>query len=193
MDGIAEIDWGNNHERDGISSYVKNTGYTVQETGLWLSPSGFLTCSPDGRVYPNGNCKHPEGILEVKCPYKLRNYQKIVSTDWNHRLPYIDSNLKIDTRHKFYHRAQAEIYGTNTAWCDFLIWAPAGILITRVERDEEWIKGNIPLVEDFFETYVLPTSPILQEIISRRKIAEKEKNKKDTIVKFRKRRFNEIK
>ena len=191
LDGIPEIDWGNNHEREGISAYVKKTGYNVQETGVWLSPSGFLTCSPDGLVYPNRQCKHPEGILEVKCPYKLRNYRNISSSDWNQRLPYLDSNLKIDTRHKFYHRAQTEIYATNTEWCDFIVWAPRGMLITRVEKDEDWIRRNIPLVENFFETYLLPTSPIQEDISSRRKNMEKEKMKKDKSIQIRKRRFQE--
>ena len=191
LDGIPEIDWGNTHERDGICAYVRETGYIINETGLWLSPSGFLTSSPDGLVYLNGKCKYPEGILEVKCPFKLRNFQKIHSSDWSHWLPYIDCNLKIATWHKFYHRAQAEIYGTRTYWCDFLIWAPAGVLITRVERDEDWIERNIPLVEDMFETYLLPTSPIRYEIITRKSIAEKEKMKKQMRFSFRKRKFTE--
>ena len=186
LDGIPEIDWGNIHEKDGISSYVTKTGYIIQETGLWLSPSGFLTCSPDGLVFINEKSKYPEGILEVKCPYKLRNFQKIQSSDSIKSLSYIDFNLKIYSGHKFYHRAKSEIYATRTSWCDFLIWAPAGVLITGVERDEEWIETNIPLVEDMYETYLLPTSPIRSEIISRRIIAEKEKMKNENCFSFRK-------
>ena len=47
------------NKQEALKAFTRLTGKTVQETGLWLDPSGILDASPD--------------VLEAKCPYTKRN------------------------------------------------------------------------------------------------------------------------
>ncbi|KAL3277310.1 hypothetical protein HHI36_012661 [Cryptolaemus montrouzieri] len=66
LDGVKAIQWGRDHEKDGIRVLEENRKVHVTPTGLWLDQCGFIGGSPDGLV-------NDDGIVEVKCPYKLRS------------------------------------------------------------------------------------------------------------------------
>ncbi|KAJ8381087.1 hypothetical protein SKAU_G00018650 [Synaphobranchus kaupii] len=66
LDGVMAVQWGVANEREGVKALQSVTGITMQESGLWLSPSGILGASPDGLVGDNA-------LVEVKCPYRERD------------------------------------------------------------------------------------------------------------------------
>ena len=166
FDDIPEVHWGNIHESDGVYAYKSRTGNVVRRTGVWIFPSGSMSCSPDGLVYST-KMLNPDGILEVKCPFRFRFNRYMTKYDYM-KLDYINPDMTIRRDHKFYHRAQAEMYSTHTRWCDFLIWTPVDILITRVYLDENWVENNVPIIDYVFRKYLLRSSNKWDEIANRR-------------------------
>ena len=152
----AAVNWGIVHEIDGLQEYVHLTGNLIRKTGLWVYQSGYVTCSPDALVRSSKLLNRFDGIVEIKCPFSLRSKSQIDSAEWGNYLPYLTHDGKLNKAHRFYHRVQAEIFGTRTNWCDFFIWTPWQCLLIRVMRDEKWIQTNVPLVEMTMEKYILP-------------------------------------
>ena len=83
---VPAIKWGVEHEADAIAEYERETGFRVMPTGLWLFEDGYLGASPNGMVY-NGDTL--VGILEVKCPWSIRNRCFESTADWLAYLSYL--------------------------------------------------------------------------------------------------------
>ena len=150
------VSWGLEKESLARACYEKQTGYGVKQTGLWIFPSGAVCCSPDGLVFTSQGSKRPDGILEIKCPYKLRNNQFLTSWASQKYFPYLKADFEIDETHRLYHTIQAELYATRTEWCDLFVWTASQTLLVRVERNEPWIQANISLVDWVFVNYIYP-------------------------------------
>ncbi len=67
-----------------------------------MYPSGNIGGSPDGFVYDYRYAKEPSGILEVKCPRKLRNLKTISDAETKRSLDYLDDDLKLVKGHHYY-------------------------------------------------------------------------------------------
>ena len=123
--GNEATQWGTDNEPNGIIAYQSLTGNVVQATGLHVHPRHeWLAGSPDGFV-------GEQGMIEVKCPYYSRR-------DGSGRL------------HKgvpphYYMQINALLEITNREWCDYVCWAPEGMVVYRVTRE--------PQVFDFLMTY----------------------------------------
>ena len=154
----AAVQWGLKMEGVARRCYAKRTGYRVEQTGLWVFPSGSVCCSPDGLVFTSQDSKRPEGILEIKCPSKIRNGQVIVRGTWAKSFPYLKSDNEVKREERLYYLIQAELYATRTNWCDLFLWTPSQTLLVRVERNERFIQTNVPLVDWVFENYIYPLS-----------------------------------
>ena len=152
----AAVKWGLEKEGVARTCYAKQTGYRVEKTGLWVFPSGSVCCSPDGLVFTSKGSQRPDGILEIKCPYKLRNGHVLPSGRWSKFLPYLKSDFELRNDHRMYFLIQAELYATGTNWCDLFVWTPSQTLLVRIERNESWILSNVALVEWVFVNYIYP-------------------------------------
>ena len=75
------------------------SGYKVTQTGIWLFPSGYVTCSPDGLIYTR-NKRQAEGMIEVKCPAKLQYATRVRANTWYRRLDYLLQGNQINHRHR---------------------------------------------------------------------------------------------
>ena len=148
--------WGLEKESLARACQEKQTGYRDEETGLWIFPSGAVCSSPDGLVYTSQESKRPDGILEIKCPYKLRNNQYLTRGTSPKYFPYLKSDFQINETHRLYHTIQAELYATRTKWCDLFVWRPSQTILVRVEQNEPWIQTNISLVDWVFANYIYP-------------------------------------
>lgn len=69
-DGAKSIQYGKEHEEDGIAFFEKFMGLKVYKCGIYMHKSGLLGATPDGLVSKNI-------IIEVKCPYSLRQYNDL--------------------------------------------------------------------------------------------------------------------
>jgi len=155
-DRVPAIKWGLDHEKRAIRKYEKVRNVKVQPTGLWLSADGCLGASPDGLV------KGKKGIVEVKCPYSCRfldSWAEAIETGLVPR--YLDllgengDEIALKKNHDYYFQVQGQLYTTSAKWCDFVVWAPGFIKITRVYPDKEWARGVPSLLSSFAKRCLL--------------------------------------
>ena len=156
LDYLAPIKWGIEHESIAIQHYTQLTGVIVKPTGLWLYPNGIFGASPDGLIYETPHATNPAGIIEVKCPYSMRNV-KLLMDEWHYHLKYLDINNKLKQFHQYYHQVQGTMVAVNVPWCDFVIWTPNNMKIMRIHRDSYWEKKYIAKLEDFYQDEIVRT------------------------------------
>ena len=146
---MPAIKHGVDHEGTAVREYEQEFGVQVKKCGIFLNNCGILGGSPDGLV-------GEDGILEIKCPYKVKDVTAI--TDLS-RLGYLKKtptgDYSLITSHKYYHQLQGNIYLTQRAWCDFVIWTPRLMYCIRIARDTHW-EENIGLMQLYFVEWVLP-------------------------------------
>jgi len=153
---IPAVRWGIDHECDAIDAYTKKTGNIVKPTGIWLFPNGFMGASPDGLIYPNAQDANFCGIVEVKCPYSIRNCEVTNKFIYWGMLRYLTIDLKLKRDSAYYHQVQGEIFATGVEFCDFCIWTPKNdLLIIRIPRDEQWFAENFAPLEEFYRKYLM--------------------------------------
>ena len=121
-----------------------------------MFPSGNIGSSPDGLVYDDRDAEQPTGILEVKCPWKLRNNKTISDEALKSNLDYLDEELKLVKAHHYYTTILGNMEAVQVKWCDFVVWTPARTIISRIELDEEWVQRNIPRIENYYTKWLVP-------------------------------------
>jgi len=119
----------------------------VLKTGLIIhNKYPYLAGSPYGLA---GN----DGIVEVKCPYSIRN-EKISFT----KLKYLNSaNGQLNKTNLYYYQVQGLMEVLNRNWCDFVIFSKCDMIIERINRDKRFFDTQILMVlRDFYFKYYLP-------------------------------------
>ena len=132
FDGYSEpatgqaLDWGTELEPVAIQHYEEVTGIKVEKASF--IPSGdFYGGSPDGLITP-------EGIIEVKCPFKSANHFK-------HGL--IDSPAKFKkVVPNYYYQCISNMICAGAKWCDFISFDPRvkegyNMFVFRLHLDQE--------------------------------------------------------
>lgn len=150
--GNAATRWGNEHEdiaRDayvirmqadilnGTSEYIS---LRVEETGLHINPDRpWLGSSPDGVVQVttwDGNTH--KFLLEIKCPYRKQLYDPPVPDYYNCQIQGVMANMGLP-------------------YCDFVVWTPTEMQVTRVPFDESfWTNTLLPGLYHFYHNMYLP-------------------------------------
>ena len=142
---VKAVQWGVNNEQEALKAFTRLTGKTVQETGLWLDPSGILGASPDGIV-------DDETVLEAKCPYTERNLtiEEAVATSKSFCLEKAQDGegfvLKKD--HVYWDQVQGEMFFSGRKFCYFVVWTSKDAIVIKIDRDETW-DANIPILTEF--------------------------------------------
>jgi len=132
-----EMLWGNECEGAARERYKFESGNDVDEIGFY-ELNDYVGYSPDGVI-------NDDGLLEIKCPK---------STTQLHRF-FEDLGLPKDYKPQ----VQFGLLVTGRQWCDFVSYDPrlpdsSGYLITRIERDEEYIKDMQLRIDAFIETMI---------------------------------------
>ena len=105
LQGVLSIKWGRDKEVEAIQQFKDETGLNVQSSGLFLTQSGILGASPDGLI-------GDDSVLEVKCPYKIRDKEIRKSITKDFYLHEENYNLKLKENHNYYHQIQWQLYIT---------------------------------------------------------------------------------
>jgi putative phage-type endonuclease len=145
--------WGSDHESGARDAYVASVraeiaagtspyrSIDVEESGLFLNAAyPWLGCSPDGVV----TVETVEGdrqrfLLEIKCPFSKRFYEP-------NPVP-------------LYYNCQIQgcMALMNLPFCDFVVWVPGSMQITRVHADPVfWAEVMLPRLEHFYFQRYLP-------------------------------------
>ncbi|CAL9684760.1 unnamed protein product [Knipowitschia caucasica] len=149
--GAHACDWGIVHEQKAKEEYMKRTGVTFQESGVFLSDSGLLGGSPDGLV--SDDC-----IIEVKCPYAARKktiIQAAEAKDFYLKLDEVTGLLKMKQTHNYWHQIQGNLYLTGAGTCHLVVWTPLDLVILFIQKDPAWA-NNITVLETFYKNFFLP-------------------------------------
>ncbi|CAL9699739.1 unnamed protein product [Knipowitschia caucasica] len=149
--GAHACDWGIVHEQKAEEEYMKRTGVTFQESGVFLSDSGLLGGSPDGLV--SDDC-----IIEVKCPYAARKktiIQAAEAKDFYLKLDEVTGLLKMKQTHNYWHQIQGNLYLTGAGTCHLVVWTPLDLVILFIQKDPAWA-NNITVLETFYKNFFLP-------------------------------------
>ena len=151
LDHVPAIRWGLDHESVAIDAYQNKTDCIVKPTGVWMFHNNVMGASPDGLVFtdPHGACA--VGILEVKCPYSMRDVKVEYPAKWHNYLNYLDCNNNLKKTHDYYHQIQGAMAAVGVEWCDFVIWTPSNMKIQRIRRDEGWSMRYVPQLESFYK------------------------------------------
>ena len=147
--------YGQQKEERARQDYIARTGYRVMETGLYLFPSGLLGASPDGLIYTEPNDTSPSGVLEIKCPYSMRN-----ATSSEFKL-FAEKNHM-----KHYAQIQGQIAATRLKFADLVYWSPQGYWQKRIPADVKWEKKYVQKMEDLAHESSMQSNLISIEILT---------------------------
>jgi putative phage-type endonuclease len=132
--GNPATQWGQAMEAGAIAQFQMEHDLTVVPCGFF--PHGdWLGASPDGLI-------NADALIEVKCPFSLRNAEKPVSFKSITKQPH------------YYAQIQVELYCTNREICFFYQWAPNGTQWETVAINREWLNENLPTLRFFHHRFL---------------------------------------
>jgi putative phage-type endonuclease len=158
----SPMDWGNENEDTARKWFEAVSGLRVDEYGVLKLPAHpWLAVSPDGVIPlpPAADGTPRNRLLEIKCPYYL----------WrsNGRHPYAKHPQNVPPY--YYDQVQCTmgvmhmhdvLYPAQPAWnvvdCDFVVWQPGTLWVTRVPFDQTYFEDKIfgPLRDTFTRLYL---------------------------------------
>jgi hypothetical protein len=116
---LAAVKWGTDHEPIARQEYEEATDTVVEHCGLFISRSNpIFGASPDGLIDMR------QGVLEIKCPYSLRD-QDLALLD-PAKMPSFfelsdDSAFKLRKGHQYFFQIQLAMFVTGCQYCDFVV------------------------------------------------------------------------
>lgn len=133
--GNIATNYGQQHEPLAVLDFMSETGSVVEDAGFYLHPEhDWIGASPDGFV---GN----HGILEIKCPFSLRDKAQ-PEFKTLHAQPH------------YYAQIQVQLAVTGRTMCFFYQWAPHGTKTKVVEVNAKWWAKNLPRLHEFYQRYL---------------------------------------
>lgn len=142
LDGVLSVQWGIVNEREAIRAFTAATDMPVQESGLWLSPSGLLGASPDGLVGSSA-------VLEAKCPYDARYITiREASQLKSFCVSMEDGSYTLRRDHTYWHQVQGQFHLTARQTCYFVVWTTKDSVIIPIAQDDNW-QSNLLALEEF--------------------------------------------
>lgn len=133
--GNIATEYGQLHEPLAQMNYQTLTGNFVEECGFFVHPDHpWLGASPDGLI-------DSDGVLEVKCPFGLRNKT--------------DPEFKTLAEQPHYKsQVMVELACTGRSFCHFYQWTPNGESLEVVNYDAAWWSEYLPVLEEFYARYL---------------------------------------
>ncbi len=151
----AATRYGTVNEPVAVARYEVERQVVVEGCGLFIHPQYcFLAASPDGRI---GN----DGLLEVKCPYRIRDMdpKEGVASFPKGDFCKVDDQGKLclNRSHNYFYQVQGQLQIAGREWCDLVVFTTKGILVERIERDDNfWETKMFPKLERFYRYCLLP-------------------------------------
>ncbi|XP_043189745.1 uncharacterized protein LOC122363942 [Amphibalanus amphitrite] len=147
------VQWGIRHEDAAVEAALEtiklvHTGLKVRRSGLWVcSKAPYLAASPDGIL--SCDCCG-ETLLEVKCPFSVRNGVPQEAS-------FLDENLMLKDDHKYMYQLQGQMMVTGMQCVFFCVYVPGQEPhILCIQRDESQIYDMCQKLEKFYVTEVMP-------------------------------------
>ena len=111
----------------------KKTGNHVHNCGLVVNPTfPCIAASPDGKVCENGIT----GLLEVKCPYSIRDMKINSALDINNQKDFHlhreGGSIVLKKKHLYWFQVQGQLLVTGAPFCDFVTYTRQDLVIERI-------------------------------------------------------------
>lgn len=131
---------GNQATRYGIANEVhakqaiaEHLGVEIENCGLFIDYEHFyLGATPDGLI------AH-DSIIEIKCPSVLAKTtpkEGIINKKITYAALDGNDNLYLKRNHAYYYQVQGQLAISTRTYCYFCIWSPHGILVEKVNYNE---------------------------------------------------------
>jgi len=122
---------------------IKQTGFRLCMENPWLgaSPDGIIRCS----------C-HGEGVLEVKCPYSLRDLS--LSDMIQHPECCLTPDGVLKKSHPYYTQLQVQMYVLQVQYGILLLFTQT-LAVCSVERDSVFLQSCVGQLQSFWQTHVV--------------------------------------
>jgi len=131
--GNVATEWGTYNEAGAIVDFTMQTEISVEPCGFYPYED-WLGASPDGLTSDGG-------LLEVKCPFYIRNDPAPI--------------FKTIFEQPHYHaQMQIQMFVTSRLHCWFFQWTPHGNLLRKVDYNPHWIDENLPKLAQFYAQYL---------------------------------------
>lgn len=131
--GNAATAWGNAMESHARADYEMDTGSTTLDASF-VPYLDWLGASPD--AYANENT-----LLEIKAPFYIRNDP-------------VPKFKTVDEQPHYHAQMQIQMLCTGRAATDFYQWTPFGQSLVSVDRDDDWLSTNLPILKAFHEEFL---------------------------------------
>lgn len=131
--GNVATEYGTHHESGALVEFQMETGLTVVPAPF-VPLSDWLGASPDGYASDGG-------LVEIKCPYGLRNE------------PEPDFKQLADQPH-YHAQMQVQMYCTGKMHCWFFQWSTHKTALEKVAYDPAWINENLPALRQFHAEFL---------------------------------------
>ena len=135
--GNVATEYGSHHEAGALIEFQMETGVTVYPAPF-VPHDDWLGASPDGYTSDGG-------LIEVKCPYSLRD------AAWPVFKPIGPDD---DAQPHYYAQIQVQLYVTGRPHCHFWQWAPRGTRHDIVKLDQGWLDENLPRLRQFHAEFL---------------------------------------
>lgn len=133
--GNSATQWGTAMEDTAIADFELEHGHDVEAAPFVQWDEDWLGASPDGYI-------GSDDLIEVKCPYGLRNQNPVMFKS-------------IDDQPHYYAQVQIQLLVTNRKGCYFFQWSPHGSQSEYVPFDPVWIDENLPKLREFYARYLV--------------------------------------
>ena len=146
-------------KRNHISLQVKEQGILLSE----INPC--IGCSVDGIVTCRCRPKHPDRIIEIKCPYSSRDKMPKEAAI-ERKICYNDENCRweVTSDCPYYAQVQGQLGLCCLQECDLVIYTKSGIHVSTAVFDSSFFSEMLKKVLLFHEKYIVPT--ILHKVLS---------------------------
>lgn len=160
--GTAATSWGIKHEETARQAYTaqtkdQHTDQQVETCGFFVNPAfPQVGASPDAIVTCTCCGK---GCIEVKCPAKYKDSTILgaySSDDRNFCLHAVDGQVHLKKNHQYYTQVQTQLFVTESAYCDFVVWTLKDCVILRIAPDKTFWNARLQKAQDFFVKVALP-------------------------------------
>jgi putative phage-type endonuclease len=127
------LTWGIINEDTAKALLELLTERKIKDCGFYKF-NDYIGASPDGLI-------GDDIVVEIKCPYFLRNEDKPEFKSI-HEMPH------------YYAQVQIEMLSTNRKRCLFFQWTPYSNKQEIIHYDNDWITSNIPKLEQFRKVFL---------------------------------------
>lgn len=156
---VKSISYGKNNEAKAAEKYVtymeaSGLPFNISESGVIVSKDMlWLAASPDRKV----TAVNDYGLVEIKCPYTLRNLTpEEACQEPTFYCDLLDGNPKLQRNHSYYYQIQGQLGISGMKWCDFVCFFQRGLIIERIQFDEEFWKTMISKLTTFYQQHIMP-------------------------------------